>query len=76
MAARVKTRLARIGEHGARREDLRAFGKLDRYDVIVFEDRALQHVAVDVTSIGIGHEQRVGADVGPVAEEHADLVVG
>jgi hypothetical protein len=29
-----------------------------------------------VPGIGIRHEQRIGADVGPVAAEHADLAFG
>ena len=76
MAARVEAGVAGIGEDGAGREGARAFRQIHRHDVVVFEDRAFEHVAVDVPGIGIGHEQRVGADIGAVVAEHVDLTVG
>ena len=76
MAARVETGVARIGKNRAGHKRFRAFRQFHFHDVIVFKDRAFEHVAVDVAGISVGHEQRVRSDGGAVSAKNSHLMVG
>jgi hypothetical protein len=76
VASRIEAAVARIGKDGPGGKRFRPFREFHFHDVIVFEDCALKHVAIDMPGIGIRHEQRVGLDGGSVSAKNRHLMVG
>src|SRR4029077_6919740 len=52
------------------------FRRFHFHDIIVFKDRALERVAVDVAGKGVGTEQRCRSDGGAVSAKNSHLMVG
>src|SRR5262249_48437778 len=75
MLARIETGITRVRQDVDLGKRLCAVRQINHDDIVIGENASFERLPVDVTCIGVGHEDLTGLDGGPIAAKDGELPI-